>query len=317
LRVIAANRRSASLAGSRERERRRARERYERQRQARLERRRVLRKRLGIGLAVVCVLGLIGGLTAAFAGGSSPVAAKKPKATASASASASPSASASATTSAAAVAEPATHCTYTTKGVAAAAKKVSVPPATPNYKATYTATINTNLGKISINLLNSKATCTVNSFVHLASAGYFNATQCHRVVNSSGLYVLQCGDPYAAATTKLTCSSAAKSPGTGGPGYEFADENLPTGASSSGTVTYKAGTVAMANGGANTNGSQFFLVYKNSTLGPDYTPFGTITAGLDILQKVANAGTSCTYSGPGDGAPKEKVIINSVTIKQT
>jgi peptidyl-prolyl cis-trans isomerase B (cyclophilin B) len=297
------------LAGSRERDRRRARERYERQRQVQLERRRKIRQRLGIGLAVVCVLGLVGGLTAAFAFNNTPA---KPKA----SASASPSASASA--SASTVAEPATHCTYTTKGVAAAAKKVSVPSASPNYKAAYTAAIHTNLGTININLLNSKATCTVNSFVHLATAGYFNASQCHRVTNTSGLYVLQCGDPYAKASAKLTCSQAAGSPGTGGPGYEFTSENLPTGASSAGTVTYKAGTVAMANSGAaNSNGSQFFLVYKNSTLGPDYTPFGTITSGLDILQKVANAGTSCTYSGPGDGAPKEKVIINSVTIKQT
>jgi peptidyl-prolyl cis-trans isomerase B (cyclophilin B) len=269
---------------------------------------------LGIGLAVVCVLGLIGGLTAVFAAGGTTAA--KPKASASATPSA--SASASATTSAAAVAEPATHCTYTTSGVAAAAKKVPAPPAAPNYKAAYTASINTNLGPIDINLLNSKATCTVNSFVHLASAGYFNASQCHRVTNTSGLFVLQCGDPYAKASTKLSCAQAAGSPGTGGPGYEFANENLPTGASSAGTVTYKAGTVAMANSGqSNSNGSQFFLVYKNSTLGPDYTPFGTITSGLDILQKVANAGTSCTYSGPGDGAPKEKVIINSVTIKQT
>jgi peptidyl-prolyl cis-trans isomerase B (cyclophilin B) len=193
-----------------------------------------------------------------------------------------------------------------------------VPPTAPNYKAAYTAAINTNLGPIDISLLNSKATCTVNSFVHLATAGYFNASQCHRVTNANGLYVLQCGDPQAKVTTKLACSQAANSPGTGGPGYEFASENLPTGASSSGTVTYKAGTVAMANsGGSGTNGSQFFLVYKDSTLGPDYTPFGTITSGLDILQKVANAGTSCTYSGPGDGAPKEKVVINSVTIKQT
>jgi peptidyl-prolyl cis-trans isomerase B (cyclophilin B) len=302
------------LAGSRERERRRARERYERQREIQLARRHKIRQRLGIGLAVVCVLGLIGGLTAAFAGGSSPAAAKKSKATTSAS----PSASASATTSAAAVAEPATHCTYATSGVAAAAKKVSAPPTTPDYKATYTAAINTNLGTIDISLLNSKATCTVNSFAHLASAGYFNATQCHRVTSTSGLYVLQCGDPYAKAAAKLTCAQTAGSPGTGGPGYEFASENLPTGASSAGTVTYKAGTVAMANsGGSGTNGSQFFLVYKNSTLGPAYTPFGTITAGLDILQKVAKAGTSCTYSGAGDGAPKEKVIINSVTIKQT
>jgi peptidyl-prolyl cis-trans isomerase B (cyclophilin B) len=306
------------LAGSRERERRRARERYERQREIQLARRRKIRRRFGIGLAVVCALGLIGGLTAALAGGGAPAAVKKPKATTSASPSASASASASATASAAAVAEPATHCAYTTSGVAPAAKKVSVPSAAPNYKAAYTAAINTNRGTIDINLLNSKATCTVNSFVHLASAGYFNASQCHRVTTGNGLYVLQCGDPYAKAAAKLTCSQAAKSPGTGGPGYEFASENLPTGASSAGTVTYKAGTVAMANsGGSDTNGSQFFLVYKDSTLGPDYTPFGTITSGLDILQKVANAGTSCTYSGPGDGAPKEKVIINSVTIKQT
>ena len=306
------------MAGSRERDRRRARERFERQREIQLARKRKIRQRFGIGLAIVCVLGLVGGLTAAFVGGSTPAAAKKPKATTSASPSASASASASATSSAAAVAEPATHCTYATSGVAPAAKKVSVPPAAPNYKAAYTAAIKTNLGTININLLNSKATCTVNSFVHLATAGYFNASQCHRVVNSGGLYVLQCGDPYAKATTKLACSQAANSPGTGGPGYEFTSENLPTGASSGGTVTYKAGIVAMANsGGSDTNGSQFFLVYKDSTLGPDYTPFGTITSGLDILQKVANAGTSCTYSGAGDGAPKEKVIINSLTIKQT
>lgn len=304
------------MAGSRERDRRRARERYERQRQVQLARRRKLRQRSLIGLAVVCVLGLVAGLTITFAAGSKPAAAAKPKASAAASPSA--STAATATSSAAAVKEPATHCTYTTSGVAAAAKKVPVPPATPNYKAAYTAAINTNLGTININLLNAKATCTVNSFVHLASAGYFNASQCHRVTTANGLYVLQCGDPYAKASDKLACSQAANSPGTGGPGYEFTSENLPTGAPSGGTVTYKAGTVAMANsGGSDTNGSQFFLVYKDSTLGPDYTPFGTITSGLDILQKVANAGTSCTYSGAGDGAPKEKVIINSVTVKQT
>ena len=300
------------MTGSRERDRRRARERHERQQQERLARQRQFRQRLLIGLVVVCVLGLAGGLTAAFAGGSTPAAAKSK-----ASASPSPSASASASATSSTVAEPATHCDYTTSGVAKAVKTVSVPPTAPNYKATYTATINTNLGPVKVNLANSKATCTVNSFVHLASAGYFNSSQCHRIVNSDGLYVLQCGDPTAQASTKLTCSTAGNAPGSGGPGYEFASENLPTGASSSGTVTYQAGTLAMANSGsATTNGSQFFMVFKNSTLAPDYTPFGTITAGLDILQKVANAGTSCSYSA-GGGAPKEKVVINSVTIKQT
>jgi len=288
------------LAGSKERERRRARERYERQRELRIARQRKLRRRLGIGVAVACVLGLIAGLTIVFTGGSTPAAAKKPAATPSASATATPSA----TTSAAAVTEPATHCAYTSTD---SAGKPSLPTTSPDYKAAYTATINTNLGKIDINLLNSKATCTVNSFVHLAETNFWNNTQCHRVSDSDGLYMLQCGDPTAAASQKLSCSSTTL--GTGGPGYEFNDENL-TGA------TYKAGTVAMANSGANTNGSQFFLVFKDTSLSPDYTPFGTITSGLDILQNVAKAGTSCTFSA-GGGVPKEKVVINSVTIKQT
>lgn len=288
------------MAGSRERERRRARERYERARELRLARQRKLRQRFGIGLAVACVIGLIAGLTIAFTGGGTP----KASPSASASAKASATASATASTSAAAVKEPATHCTYTQTS---STGKPSLPTASPNYKAAYTATINTNLGKIVINLLNSKATCTVNSFVHLAETNFWNNTQCHRVSNSSPLYMLQCGDATATASQKLSCSSTTL--GTGGPGYSFADENL-TGA------TYKAGTVAMANSGANTNGSQFFLVFKDTTLSPSYTPFGTITSGLDILQKVANAGTSCTFSA-GGGVPKEKVVISSVTIKQT
>lgn len=285
------------MAGSRERQRRRARERYERQREERYQRRSHLRFRLSVGLAVLLVLGLAGGLTAAFAGGSGP--APKPKASASA------SASASAASSASAVAEPAHHCTYT----ATAGGKPSLPTPAPDYNASYTATINTNLGKIGISLLNSKATCTVNSFVHLAETNFFNNTQCWRVDNGTGgIYMLQCGDPTATAKSKLSCSSSTL--GSGGPGYQFADENL-TGA------TYPAGTVAMANGGANTNGSQFFLVFKNTTLPASYTPFGKITSGLDILQNVAKAGTSCTIQAVGGGVPKEKVIINSVTVRKS
>jgi peptidyl-prolyl cis-trans isomerase B (cyclophilin B) len=292
------------VAGKKDRDRKRARERYERQRAERLQRRNKIRQRTGIGFAVVLVIGLAAGLALALPGGGSTKASSKP--TTSHSASASPSA----TPSAAAIAEPAQHCTYTKSGTAA--KTVSLPSASPDYKGTYTATINTNLGKIDIDLLNSKATCAVNSFIHLASAGFWDNSQCHRVTTQGGLYVLQCGDPYATAAKKLTCSSTAGSPGTGGPGYEFESENLKG-------ATYHAGTVAMANSGsADSNGSQFFLVYKNSTLQPDYTPFGTITSGLDILQKVAKAGITCEYSSdPGDGAPKEKVIIDSVTIKKT
>lgn len=290
------------MAGSKDRERRRARERYERQREQRLQRRTKIRRRASIGGVVVLVAGLALGLSLAFIGSGSPKASPSPSKTPTSTASATPS------SSTAAVTEPAHHCAYTRSGLAA--KQVSLPPTSPDYKAAYTATINTNLGKIEIALANSKATCTVNSFIHLASANFWNGSQCHRVTTSGGLYVLQCGDPYAKAASKLTCAQGSGAPGTGGPGYQFHDENL-TGA------TYTSGTVAMANTGPNTNGSQFFLVYKNSTLGPQYTPFGTITSGLDILQKVANAGVSCTYNGPGDGAPKEKVIIDSVTIKKT
>ena len=281
------------MAGSKERQRQRARERHERQREERRQRQSQLRKRLSIGAVVVLVLGLVAGLSLVFVGGSTPAAKSKPKATA----------SASATSSAAAVAEPAHHCTYTNNG----SGKPSLPTATPDYNASYTATINTNLGKIGISLLNSKATCAVNSFAHLAATNFFNNTQCWRVSNSSGLYLLQCGDPTATAKSKLSCSSSTL--GIGGPGYQFADENL-TGA------TYPAGTVAMANGGANTNGSQFFLVFKNTTLPASYPPFGKITSGLDILQNVAKAGTSCTIQA-GGGVPKEKVIINSVTVKKS
>jgi peptidyl-prolyl cis-trans isomerase B (cyclophilin B) len=286
------------LAGKQDRQRKRARERYERQREQRLQRQRKIRRWSEIGLAVLLVAGLAVGLGLSFAGGS-------PKSSAAAKPTATPTPTASATPSAAAVTEPAHHCTYTKAGTAA--KAVSLPPGTPDYKAAYQAAINTNLGKIEINLLNSKATCTVNSFIHLADAGFWDNSQCHRLSTSEGLYILQCGDPTAAASDKLSCSSTTL--GTGGPGYEFANENL-TGA------TYSAGTVAMANsGGSATNGSQFFLVYKNTSLPADYTPFGTITSGLDILQNVAKAGTSCTFQA-GGGVPKEKVIIKSVTIKQ-
>ncbi|HEX2742900.1 MAG TPA: peptidylprolyl isomerase [Streptosporangiaceae bacterium] len=290
------------MAGKNERQRRIAREKYRRQQEIRMARRRQQRKRGVIALSAVLGAALIASLLAVFLSGGTPK--KHPTA----SASKSPSATPSATT----VAEPAHHCTYTKTGTAA--RTVSLPSAAPDYTASYQATINTNLGKIAVNLENSKATCTVNSFVHLAEAGYFNNTQCHRLL-TSGIYVLQCGDPYATASTKLTCSSTSKI-GTGIPGYEFASENLTD-------AKYPAGTVAMANEGtATTNGSQFFIVYKDSTsgLGATYTPFGTVSSGLGIVQNVAKDGYSCQYTVSGQsegGAPKEKVIIDSVTIKKT
>jgi peptidyl-prolyl cis-trans isomerase B (cyclophilin B) len=153
--------------------------------------------------------------------------------------------------------------------------------------------------------LNNAAPCTVNSFVSLADQDYYNKTHCHRLT-TSGIFVLQCGDPTGT--------------GSGTPGYAFGNENLTALAktvNSSGVATYVAGTVAMANtGAADSNGSQFFLVYKNSPLAPSYTPFGTIVSGLNIIQNVAKAGSD-NSNGTGDGHPKEAVDITSVTIKKT
>jgi peptidyl-prolyl cis-trans isomerase B (cyclophilin B) len=296
------------VAGRNERQRRIAREKHRRQQELRAVRQRQLRKRWLTGLSAVAVAGLIAALLVVFlpGGGTKKASASASK---SPSASASASASASSTASAATVAEPAHHCTYTK--ASPASRQVSLPPATPDYTGSYQATIKTNLGPITVSLLNSKATCTVNSFVHLAEAGFFNNTQCHRLL-TSGIYVLQCGDAYATATTKLDCSTTG-TVGTGTPGYEYASENLTN-------AKYPARTVAMANGGtATSNGSQFFIVFKDSSsgLGTSYTPFATVSSGLDIVQNVAKGGTSCTYPQAGGGVPKEKVIIDSVTIKKT
>jgi len=183
-------------------------------------------------------------------------------------------------------------CSYTASG--AAARQVPLPPKQPDVSATYTAKIMTNRGVIKINLLNSQAPCTVNSFVSLAQHNFYSKTPCHRLT-TSGIYVLQCGDPTGT--------------GTGGPGYEFYTENLKG-------AKYPAGTVAMARGQSkDSNGSQFFLVYKNTPLPASYTPFGTITSGLDVLQKVAKAGSD-NSNAPGDGHPKESVQIESVTISK-
>ena len=275
------------MAGKKERQRKLARERYQRRAVRQAHRNRRTRQWTVVGSAVVVVVAIaVGGIL--FASRSTGTT-STPAATPSASASPTPSATPST------VAEPATHCTYAANPPAA--RPVTMPPATPDYKATYQATITTNRGPIVIDLLNSKATCTVNSFVHLAAAGFYSRTPCPRITTSQGLYILQCGDP----TGK----------GSGGPGYEFASENL-TGA------TYPAGTLAMANTGApDSNGSQFFLVYRNSSLPPSYTPFGKIVSGLNILQNVGKRGYGPPLNQAGGGAPKESVEIESVTIKKT
>ena len=134
---------------------------------------------------------------------------------------------------------------------------------------------------------------TVASEAFLAADGFYDNTTCHRLT-TSGIYVLQCGDP--------------KGDGSGGPGYSVPDENLPA----DGENNYPAGTVAMANAGPGTAGSQFFIVYADTTLPGDYTVWGTVTSGLDIVQEVASGGVA---DGSTDGSPMQPVFIESATVQ--
>jgi peptidyl-prolyl cis-trans isomerase B (cyclophilin B) len=165
------------------------------------------------------------------------------------------------------------------------------------------ASIATSQGAIGLELDNGKTPCTVNNFTSLAKQGFFENTKCHRLTTSPELGVLQCGDPTGT--------------GNGGPGYRFPNE-YPTNQyrltdpALKVPVRYPRGTLAMANSGPGTNGSQFFLVYKDSELPPTYTVFGTVdSAGLATLAKVAAGGVA---GGSDDGKPVVDVTIKSVQI---
>jgi len=150
----------------------------------------------------------------------------------------------------------------------------------------------TNCGNIVVTTVGAKAPITLTQLATLARGGYFNNSLCHRLT-TKGLYVLQCGDPTAT--------------GSGGPNFTYRDENLPT----EGLNNYPAGTVAMANSGPGTNGSQFFLVFADTTLGANYTIWGTITQGLDIVKAIAKAGVK---GGGVDGPPNQPIAINRVAV---
>ncbi|MHB9754962.1 peptidylprolyl isomerase [Streptomyces sp. BYX5S] len=174
------------------------------------------------------------------------------------------------------------------------------PKMTIDKKATYDMALKTGVGDITIAMDAAKTPHTVNSFKHLADKGFFDGTKCHRLT-TKGIYVLQCGDP--------------EGTGAGGPGYTIPDENLDGlgKPAKDGSVTYKAGTVAMANTGQpDSGGSQFFLVYKDSKLTPTYTPVGTMDAeGLKVVKDVAAKGVA---GGAEDGAPKKAVKIEKATV---
>jgi len=173
----------------------------------------------------------------------------------------------------------------------------------PTDPAQVSVSMVTNQGHIGLLLANNESPCTVNSFASLAQQKFFDGTKCHRLTTGDSSSILQCGDPSA--------------DGTGGPGYQFANE-YPTDQYPAGDpalkqpVVYPRGTLAMANSGPNTNGSQFFLVYKDTLLPPEYTIFGKIQQdGLATLDKIAKGGVA---GGGADGPPAIEVTITSAQL---
>ena len=171
-------------------------------------------------------------------------------------------------------------------------EKMSTFPAAPQTcidpSKTYTIAVDTTLGSYTAELYPTKAPLAVNSFVFLARYHYFDGTPCHRIITG---FVIQCGDPTGS--------------GSGGPGYSFADE-LPA------TGEYKLGSIAMANSGANTNGSQFFVISGDQgiALPPQYTLFGQVTEGLDVVAALDAVGSE-------SGTPTTSVTINKVTVTES
>ncbi len=282
------------MSSSNKRERELARQKFERQQQRRTDRQQQRRRRNQV-IAVVAALAVVG--VAAFSlvyssrDSSDPTASTPtptPSATSTgASLSPSSSPSASASSSAKPCAEAATPTTKT--------QTWSAPPGTPlKASSQYFLTLATNCGDIDIEI-DQSAPKTADSMIFLANQGYYTNSDCFRLT-TGGLFVLQCGSP--------------TNNGQGGPGFTVPDENLP----SNGSNNYPAGTVAMANAGAGTAGSQFFIVYKDTTLPANYTIWGKVVSGLDVVSNVAAAGVQ---GGGTDGKPAQPIVITKATTRET
>ena len=172
-------------------------------------------------------------------------------------------------------------------------QQYSSPPATTiDTSKTYTATINTSKGSMTLDLFATEAPLTVNNFVFLAREGFYTEGKFHRVIKD---FMVQGGCP--------------RGDGTGGPGYRFQDEPV--------TRRYVKGTLAMANAGPNTNGSQFFIVHgADAGLPPNYTIFGMLTGGEDVLNALAESPVSRGRGGE-NSTPTEQLAINSIAIEES
>lgn len=293
-----------------------AREHAERQaRRAQQEARGKRNVAIGVGVGAVAVIGGIIAATTLIGGAGDQGDAAKAAASASASPSEEPTADPSPSTTAKGGA---ITCEYRDDDSGAPAKNVGRPPkrVSKAVLALKTMTIHTNHGPIVIDLLTDKAPCTINSFAFLAKKGFFDNTVCHRLAtpDTAGLGLLQCGDPQAKGDGKNPTD------GTGGPGYLFNDENL-------GGSDYRRGTVFMAQGmeDRNANGSQFAISWHDdntqlAATGGTYTAFGTISKGMDIIDKVSKGGVivnpgDITSSEGGATAPKMPVKVKTITLK--
>ena len=202
-------------------------------------------------------------------------------------------------------------CAYTPTPDEPAARPVRLPrdPDPTPARGEVRVVLRTNVGRIPVVLDRAQAPCTVQSFLSLVRQSFYDRTICHRLTTYPTLSVLQCGDPTGT--------------GSGGPGYRYGDE-LPTGLPPAPTDptgerrVYARGVLAMANAGPDTNGSQFFLVYADSALRPNYTIFGRVApAGLRTLDTVAAAGVTPTAEDPAplDGPPALRTEIRDASVR--